>query len=84
MDKRPGIQPVGVGETRRRLFANIILKFAGLEATMACKDYHMGAGIKAVIYSAINGVQALWDDNSTTENWGFLLVDAKNVFNKII
>ena len=32
---------------------------------------------------AIHGVQALWDENSSTEGWYFLLVDAKNAFNNI-
>ena len=29
-------------------------------------------------------VQTLWDKNSNTKDWGFLLVDAKNAFNEII
>ena len=31
----------------------------------------------------IHRVQALWDENLTTENWGILFVDAKNAFNEI-
>ena len=38
IDKQPGVRPVGVGETWRRLFAKIILKVVGPEATMACQD----------------------------------------------
>ena len=50
---------------------------------MACQDYHLCARLKAGINGAIHGVQALWCDNLSTEEWGFLLVDAKNAFNKI-
>ena len=83
LEIQPGVRPVGVGETWRRLFANILLKVTGSEATMACQDDHMRAGLKAGINGAIHGVQALWDENSTTENWGSLLVDANNVFDEI-
>ena len=38
LDKPPGVRLVGVGETWRRFFANILLKVTGPEATMVCKD----------------------------------------------
>ena len=50
---------------------------------MMCQDYQLCAGLKAEIYGAIHGFQALWDKNFTTEEWGFLIVNAKNVFNDI-
>ena len=65
-------------------FSKIVLKVTVLEATIACQDEQLCAGLKAGIDGAIHGVQALWDENSTTEEWGFFLVDAKNTFNKII
>ena len=80
IDKQPGVRPVVVGEMWRRIFAKIVLKFIGPEATIAFQDDHMYAALKAVIDSAIRGVQAPWDETLTTENWGFLLVDAKNTF----
>ena len=83
LDKQPGVRPVGVGETWRRLFSKILLKFTGPESTMAFQVNHLCAGIKSVIDGAIHGVKALWYKNSSTEDWGFLLVDAKNAFNKI-
>ena len=83
LDKQPGIRPVGVGEMWHHIFSYIVLKFTVPEATMACQDYHLCDGLKAGITSSIHRVQALWDKNSTTENWGFFLVDAKNAFKKI-
>ena len=38
LDKQPGIRPVGVGEIWRRLFAIILFKVMGSEATMAFQD----------------------------------------------
>ena len=71
LDKQPGIRPVGVGEMRRRLFANILLKVTGPEATMVCQDNQLCAGLKAVIDGAIHRVQALWGGDSSMEEWGF-------------
>ena len=61
LDKQPFVCPVGVGEMWRRLFAKIVLKFTGPEATMECQDDQLCAVIKAGIDSAIHRVQALWD-----------------------
>ena len=40
-------------------------------------------GLKAGIYMLVHGVKYIWDVNCTKENWGFLLVHAKNAFNNI-
>ena len=74
--KQPGVCPVGVVETLRRLSSMIVLKVTGLEATMACQDDHLCAGLKEGINGVIHGVQALWDKNLSAEEWGFFLVDA--------
>ena len=47
IDKNPGIHPVRVGETWRLLFDEIFIKVTVPEATMACWDDHLCAGIKA-------------------------------------
>ena len=47
------------------------------------KDDQISAGLKAVMYRAVHGVQYIWDANSTEENCGFVLVDANNTFNNI-
>ena len=83
LDKQPGVRLVVVGEMWRRIFDKILLKVTGPEATIECYNDQLCAGLKAVIDGAIHGVQALWDENSSTKEWGFLLVDAKNTFNKI-
>ena len=50
---------------------------------MECQCYHLCAGLKAGTNSMVHGVQAIWDENVTTEDWGFLLVDANNTSNEI-
>ena len=83
LEKQPGVRPVSVVETWRRIFSKIVLKVTVTEATISCRDDQLCVGIKAVIDGAIHGVRALWYKNSTTENWVFLLVDTKNSFNEI-
>ena len=67
----------------QHIFAKIVLKVTGTEATTACKDYHICAGLKAGINGAVNGVHSIWDEKLTTEDWRFLILDVKNTFNDI-
>ena len=83
LEKQPGVRPVGVGETWRRLFSKTVLKVTVPEETMACQDDQLCVGLKAGIDGTIHGVQAQWDKNSSTEEYFFKLVDAKNAFNDI-
>ena len=41
----------------------------------------MCAGLKAVTDAVVHGIQDIWDKTLTMEDWGFLIVDAKNAFN---
>ena len=50
---------------------------------MACQDGQLCAEIKAGTNGVIHGVQDLWDEKSTKEDCGFLLVYANNAFNNI-
>ena len=83
IDKKPGVCPVGVGETWRHVFAKCVLKIAGPEAINACQYDQVCANLEAEIDGYIYGVQAIWDAKFSTENWVFLLVGAKNAFKKI-
>ena len=47
LDKLPGICPVGVRETWRRIFAKCVLKVKGSDATHACKDDYLYDGLKS-------------------------------------
>ena len=60
-----------------------MLKVTGTEATMEYQDDQLRDQLKAGINGAIHSVQYIWDKNLTTEDWVFLLVDAKNTFSEI-
>ena len=60
-----------------------MLRVTGPKSINACQNDQLYAGLKAVIDRDVHGFQSIWDENLSTEYWGFLLVDAKNVFNEI-
>ncbi len=47
LDKEPGTRPVGIGEVYRRLWAKCLLKAIGSQATAACGNYNLCAGLEA-------------------------------------
>ena len=60
-----------------------MLRVTGTKSTNACKDNQICTGFNTGIDGAVQRVQAIWDANSPTEDWGLLLVDAKKAFNEI-
>ena len=82
LDKQPGIRPVGVGETWRRLMVKCLLKVAGPEAKAACGTTQLVGGLEAGIEGAIHAMRVLFEEHREEEDWGFLLIDARNVFNE--
>ena len=83
LDKLPIVRPVGIRETWIQSFAKCVLKVTGPEAGHASKDDHICEGLKAGINGEVHEGQYIWDANSIEENWEFLLVEKKNVFNEI-
>ena len=75
LDKQPGIRLVGVGEIWRHISTKFFLRVPGPEATIMCHYEHMSDGLKAGLDGAVHGVQDIWDNNLTKEDWGFLIVD---------
>jgi hypothetical protein len=82
LDKCPGIRPLGVGETWRRAIAKTLLLVAGSEAKEVCGIDQLCAGLEAGIEGSIHAMTQLWKLHQHEEEWGFLLIDAKNAFNK--
>ena len=81
LDKCPGVRPVGIGETWRRLFAKTILLLCGKDAKQACGINQLCAGLESGIEGAVHDINVEWKEPE--ENYGFLLVDASNAFNEI-
>ena len=82
LGKSPGIRPVGIGETWRRLLAKCLLRVSGQEAKAACEIEQLAGGVEAEIGGAIHDARLQWAQHSQEEDWGFLLIDARNAFNE--
>ena len=82
LDKKPGIKPVGVGETWRHLMVKCLLKVAGPEAKAACGTTQIAGGLEAGIEGAIHAMRVLFEEHWEEEDWGYLLIDACNAFNE--
>ena len=82
MDKSPGIRPVRIGKTWRRLLVKCLVRVAGQEDKAACGTKQLAGGVEVGIEGAIHAARLQWTQNSQEEEWGFLLIDARNVFNE--
>ena len=82
IDKHLGFFLVGIRETRKRLFVKCELRVMLPEDTNVCQDDQICSELKEIIDEAVHGVQGIWYSNSSTEDWFFLLVDAKNPLNE--
>ena len=82
LDKSPGIRPVEIGETWRRLLAKCLLQVSGEEAKSACGTEQLAGGVEAGIEGAIHAARLQWEKHYHKEDWRFLLIDARNAFNE--
>ena len=64
LDKQPGIMPVGMGETWRRLMAKCLLRVTGQESKAACGTSQLDGGVEAGIEGAIHEMCVLWEEHS--------------------
>ena len=62
--------------------AKCLLRVAGPEAKAACRTNQLAGGVEAGIEGAIHAMRVLWEEHSQEEDWGFLLIDARNAFNE--
>ena len=56
LDKRPGVRPVGIGETLHRALAKLVMRAAGEQAETACGNLQLCAGLEAGIERATHTV----------------------------
>jgi hypothetical protein len=73
-DKCPGIRPIGIGVTWRRAIAKCILHVWGSKEAQELTSF---VGLESGIEGAIHAMTHVGDQ--AEEEWGFLLIDAKNV-----
>ena len=81
LDKCPGVGPIGIGEIWRRLMAKCVLSVAGHSAKTQCGADQLCCGLECGIEGAVHALNQKWDTDSSEDDWGVLLVDAKNAFN---
>ena len=56
LDKRPGVRPVGIGETLCRALAKLVMRAAGEQAKTVCSNLQLCAGLDAGIEGATHAV----------------------------
>lgn len=82
LDKCPGVRPIGIGETLRRIIGKTICQVTRLDAALVCGSDQLCAGLQAGIEGAIHAMTSLYDTNhAQPSGWGVLMVDASNAFN---
>ena len=84
LNKCPGVRPIGIGETLRRIIGKAICQATRLDAALVCGSDQLCAGLQVGIEGAIHAMNELFlahQDQGT--GWGVLLVDAANAFNSL-
>ena len=80
LDKNPGVRPIGIGDTARRIIAKAVLSIvkADIHEASGCMQLCGGqiSGIEAALHAARSSFES---DN----NEAILLVDATNAFNSL-
>uniref|UniRef100_A0A1X7TNZ6 Reverse transcriptase domain-containing protein n=1 Tax=Amphimedon queenslandica TaxID=400682 RepID=A0A1X7TNZ6_AMPQE len=79
LDKSPGVRPIGVGETLRRVIGKSICLVTRDDAESVCGSVQLCAGVRCGIEGAIHSVSDLFHSN----DYGSLTMDTSNAFNSI-
>ena len=80
LDKNPGVRPIGVGETVRRLIAKVVLSVLYNDIQSAAGSLQLCAGQLSGCEAAVHSMRKLF---SSSDVEGVLLVDASNAFNSL-
>ena len=67
LDKQPGVRPLGVGSSTKRLIAKCTLKVIGDDTKAACGNVNLCAGLEAGIEGALHAVRARAADGDKME-----------------
>ena len=80
LDKCPGIRPIGVGETSRRIIGKAILSALMPDIQESTGSLQLCADQQAGCEAAVHAMHQLFNDN---DSQAVLLVDATNAFNTL-
>ena len=79
LDKCPGFRPIGIGKNLRRILSKVVCFITRSDAEEVCGSSQLCAGVQCSIEGAIHSVRDMFNSN----DWGLLMVDARNTFNSI-
>ena len=83
LDKCPGVRPIGIGETLRRIIGKAICSATRGDIESLCGADQLCGGVKSGIEGAIHAMNEMYSQNCTSDDLGILLVDASNAFNSL-
>ena len=81
LDKCPGIRPIGIGETLRRVVGKAISWVVKADAMVAAGPLQVAAGIKSGAEGAIHAIRDIYENDEDSE--AIILIDAQNAFNSM-
>ena len=79
LDKKPGVRPIGIGDTARRIIAKAVLSVAKPDIQEASGCLQMCGGQISGIEAAVHAVRTIFNSSDTE---AVLLVDATNSLNR--
>ena len=80
LDKCPGVRPIGIGETARRLIGRTIARVLNDDIQAAAGPLQLCAGHQSGCESAVHVMQQVF---APSETEAIILVDATNAFNSL-
>ena len=80
LDKNPGVRPIGIGDTARRIIAKAVLSVVKPDIQEASGCLQMCGGQISGIEAAVHAVRTAFESD---DNEALLLVDATNAFNSL-
>ena len=77
LDKNPGVRPISIGETSRRIITKAVLQVVKQDVLNVAGCLQECAGQRVGCEAAIHAMRAIFADEDTK---GVMLVDASNIF----
>ena len=80
LDKNPGVRPIGIGETSRRIISKAILSVLKQDILKTSGSLQLCAGQRGGCEAAVHAMREIFNDSRSE---GVLLIDASNAFNSL-